>query len=401
MKDIDVYLKYPARRIVKSQELVDVTGGIIPVYYMRDGDSLLVSSSAAELIRASDGVQRNVDFHPPEWFSTSRSDDIELRGKRIFGDIRLATIKESPPDPSWYASWQTADRRVFKLRPHETVSMEHSRIEFDPTSGIRSKVKLAERVAEGLTASVQWIETKYPDAQHVVLTGGMDSMLIHLVPKKNNKNWHVFSGDPNYEIVLDWLATNDLQVGDVYRGDSINRETMDELRRKIAASDLYSDPRHIRWLPHLKQIANSYDERVIIWTGTEGGAFFAFHPVYHQGPAQRFWRLQQSRAPSWQGNYHQTAFNFTGAPVLSIYHTPHMVELMSAYDPEVISRGDDIRPMIGRELAGAIEWPTSNPGPEPYSYEKGLQSHAIYYNYLTNSSMKSIFESARATENEN
>lgn len=384
MRNVDLHLKYDAGQIVETDRIIDATGGMNPVYYMQSGDALQVSSSAASLIRASDGFRRNEDFCPPEWFEMSRGRmaqflDAPLRW--LSGGLEYST-----PDPRWYASWQTVDRRVFKLRPHEVVTPKSSHVEFDPDPVIDSKSALATEAARSMAEGIRWIEKKYPDAQHVVLTGGKDSLLIHLVPKENRGNWHVFSGQPNYPVVVEWLESNDLNVGDVYEDDSVNRESVDALRRKIVASDLYSDPRHIRWLPKLKKVVSSYEEKVLLWTGTEGDTFFSYHSDYQSGPAQKFWRLQQFRAPSWQGNFHQTAFNFTGAPVLSVYHTPQMIEMINGYDPKVISKGDDIRGDIGIELAGDVVWPSSNPSPDAYYYEEGLNSHSIYHSYLRNDS---------------
>lgn len=382
LTDLDLHLDYPSGEIIEVDEITDITGGINPVYYTRVDNTLRVCSSAAELIRDAGTFHRNPDFNPPNWLQQSRLSGVNPL-REPFTWLRS---KIKAPDPSWYASWQTADKRIFKLRPHESITPESAVIEFEVEPTISSKQELAERVAGALTTFIHRIESEYPDTQHVVFTGGKDSQLIHLVPKLGESNWHVFSAEPNHGIVMDWLESNSIPFGDSYTADSENHETLEVLRKKIRASDLYSDPRHLRWLPILDDITNRYESPVFFWSGTEGDTYLSYHSGYQGGTREQFWRQQFSRAPSWQGNSHQVTLNFTGSPQISPYHSPEMWNVFQEYDPKLISPGDDVRQYIGDILSDGVTWPDRNPGPSAVNYEKGIDTHSLYFEQLIKSS---------------
>ncbi|MYL66711.1 hypothetical protein [Halorubrum distributum] len=381
LNSLEFHLDYPAGKVLEVDQLEDVTGGMNPVYYRRTGDTLRVCSSVARLIQDSGEFYRNPDFNPPEWFQQTVPGSVSP----LHNPITWIQNRFKESNPSWYANWQTVDKRIYKLRPHESVTADSSTINFSPNPAISSKAELAERVAGALTAFINRIESEYPDVQHVIFTGGKDSQIIHLVPKLDESNWHVFSAEPNYGIVMDWLESNDIKFCDSHTADTDNHETLDMLRAKIKASDLYSDPHHLRWLPVLNKIADRYESRVFFWSGTEGDTYLSYHPDYQGETREVFWRQQFSRAPSWQGNTHQVTFNFTGAPQISPYHSPEMWDVLRDYDPKLISTDDDVRPRIGDILSDGVSWPDRNPGPPTLEYETGINSHALYFEQVRKS----------------
>ncbi|MGH9493389.1 MAG: toprim domain-containing protein [Candidatus Sulfotelmatobacter sp.] len=239
-----------------------------------------------------------------------------------------------------------------------------------------------------MTRFVQGIERRFPEHEHVVMTGGKDSQLIWLVPKLAPDRWHVFSSYPNDRVVSEWLERNDLMpAGGILRHDNQNDETRADTERKVACSDLYSDPRHIKWLPFMRTIAEEHGGRCIFWGGTMSSPAHIYkgHEVedFSDDP-DRMWRSHFERTASWQGNYHQTFFNFVGRPYLSPYHSPEIWnELFVHLDPRAIRWGGDLRDALGQELAGRpVWWTEENPGPEPYSYTFFLNGRTAYRRYV-------------------
>lgn len=382
MTDTDLYLRHVAGEVVATQQIRDVSGGMLPVYYRRrEEGELLVSSSVVSLIHDSGEFQRNPDFSPPEWFEMARSRNVRFRDAPL--RWLSSGLTYSTPDPKWYASWQTADRRVFKLHPHEKVTEEGATIQFEPSPSIENTEELARGTANAMSDGIRRIEREYPDAQHVVLTGGRDSMLIHLVPKRDPNNWHVFSGAPNHTLVQEWVETNGIHVNDFHVDSKKNKESLDIIREKVIGGDLFSDQRHIRWVPKLKKISKRYDYKTFFWIGTEGDTFLSYNDEYQGGTSQQFWRMQHSRAPSWQGNCHQTYFNVIGAPFLSVYHLPEVREFVEGFSVGVLGRGEDARGRVASILSEKeIVWPSINPGPPPYKYEKDVKSKEMYYEHV-------------------
>lgn len=68
---------------------------------------------------------------------------------------------------------------------------------------LRDHDEFAQRTAEHLIRFVNRVEEASPDHEHVIVTGGKDSYLISLVPKRTD-NWHVLSFDPNYPLVTEF-----------------------------------------------------------------------------------------------------------------------------------------------------------------------------------------------------
>lgn len=380
MENLELYLDKKSGKVFETNRLVDVNGGMNPVYYMVLNDRIKVSSSAYSLIKSTGCLKRNHDFDPPNW--TKQYDTSKINIKKSVLKYLSESISYKKSASPWYACWQTMDERVFKLRPHEVITPNSSNIKFKPKNEIASKKSISKRASSAIKRFIGNIEISYPNAENVVLTGGKDSQLIHAVKKKNPKKWHYLTADPNFSKVKKWISSNKIEVNKSYRVDNINRESMNLLKEKIIASDLYSDISHIRWLKKMKEISERTENKVIYWVGTEGDTFFSFNSDYNSGSRQKFWRMHQTRAPSWQGNFHQVVFNVTGSAILSPYHSKEMWGFLRKYDPKSIEKGDDLRDDICKEMNEEIRLMSHSKSPKPYVYEEGLNTNTLYLDEL-------------------
>jgi len=372
----ELYLRSPEMAVRTVDELRDVNAGMYPAYYMETDDRLRVSTSAAALIASSGAIEPNDSFRPPEWLAAERKHPIREWGETLLWPYTPLAIKRpyralrdrvTDDVDHWYPSWETIDRRVHRLRPFETVRNGERTRSFEPTTSL-TRTRLIERSVAELTRFINGVERQFPTHHHVISMGGKDSQLISLVPKVSDR-WHVFSAEPNAPLVEEFLDRNDIDVGRRFHHDNENEETPAQLRAKLRSNDLYSNPRHLRWLPKYDDIAERFDGKVIFWNGTEADALYSYHPDFDVSPTEYF-ELHFSRASSWQGMTHAAVKNYTGAPLLSPYHSESIWEnVYRHYDPSVISPGDDLRDDLGERLHGEpVWWPDESPTPDPYTY---------------------------------
>jgi hypothetical protein len=400
MNTLDLYLDTPPGTVVKTSEISDVACGMYPCYYRQADSEVWVSTSAATLAGELGTLHRDRAFTIPDYIhklaDAQRCSTDSVLSSDLFNSAR-SIIRSHLPDDAvetltrlnilssdaapWYEPWNTIDNRIRRLRPFETVTPASSDRAFDLTYSLCDRDELAHRTAEHLTRFINRIEEEYPDYEHVVLTGGKDSQLISLVPKRTD-NWHLFSADPNYPLVKRFVKRNDIDINTVFRSDNTNKERLADLRRKLVCSDLMSDPTHIRWQVELQRVVEELGGDCILWLGTEAEAFNTYHPDFHE--ADDYFQKHFTRPASWQANFHQTTANFAGVPVLSPYHSEAIwKELYRHYDPNLATADMDIRPQIGAILHDDdVWWPDSNPGPDTYTYDLDVDASELFLSGL-------------------
>jgi hypothetical protein len=384
---LDLHLRFAPAQIVETDRLKDVGAGIYPCYYIKCGDHLKASTSASSLVIDSGKFVHNPDFRPPD-FLKEQSKQHEL-GFRIIRKLsrHLGYPRVEAPDP-WYESWETVDKRVMKLKAFETVTASTSGSGFRPDFTIRNHEVIVDRSVQHILAFINDMEEEFPDYHHVVLTGGRDSQLIWLVPKRNPDRWHLFSAEPNYPLNMRWIQRNGIRVSRTFFHNNRNDESVEDLRRKIICGDLYSHPSHIRWMPAMTKIAENFDRQCLFWGGTMSSPahFYAgHHRVDFGSDREAFFRSHFNRTAAWQGNYHQVFKNFTGLPYLSPYHSGQIWEqLYQHIDPATYTRAEeDLRQPIGDKLFGKpVWWLDENPGPDIYTYSGYVNAYKTYVNYI-------------------
>lgn len=417
LTSFDLYTKYPLGGVLKADTLIDNCCGMNPCYYIEGEYGLKVSTSVMSLIVDSQSFELNPDFRPPKFFlhpwqrntvvfSRAILDLIEkkLHNTSFLKSKALAKVKSmvspeiktilwSPHQPS-YISNKTIDSRIRKIRAFESVgTLANS---FNPAldGSIKDLDVYIDKSVHYLCKSINDIEKQYPDKQHIILMGGKDSQLISLIPKLNDENWHVFSAEPNYPLIRDWLSTNDIKVNKLFFHDGGNEETIDEFKNKIICGDLYTSPIHIRYAPALKKIAKEFNNECIFWLGSMPRRSSLYDGVHaqngHSKKRKEFFNSHFNSFPAWQGNIQQTYSNYIGCPFLCPYYLNDIwSELYVHIDPGMIEKGIDLRPRLGEALAGReIVWPEGNPGPTPYKYWWFWFNSAKYYKKYASNHVK-------------
>jgi len=237
-----------------------------------------------------------------------------------------------------------------------------------------------------LRSFINSVEKKFPEYNQVVHTAGKDSQLIHLIPKINSEKWHVFSSDPNAPLVEKWLKQNDIEFKEFFVHNNNNDEDLDFLIMKLVNSDCIGNPEHIRWTKRLIEISNHFANKCIFWLGTIGDTIYSIHNDYAKNNYSDYFKVHYSRASSWQGNCHQTYFNSTNSPCLSVYHSKEIWEnVYQRLDPSCVH--NDLREKLGENLARKkIFWLDENPGPPPWIIDHDLKRNLlnIYIGWINN-----------------
>lgn len=397
LTSFDVYTRYPLGQVIETHTLDDVCSGMNPCYYMQAGDRLKVSSSVAALIIASGKLEIDPGFKPPTFFmhpwqrnsvefvrKTINTVEKKLRGSALLQNQAVKKIKSMAPaemktflwDPHYSAhiSCDSIDARIKKIKPFESVSPGQSAMLLNLDYSITSLDDYLERSAQVLRKTINDIEAAFPRKRHIILMGGKDSQLLSLIPKLNEDNWYIFSAEPNYPLIKDWVQQNKLHATRIFAHDGRNEETMADFKRKIVCSDLYTNPIHIRYLPTLEKLVREFAGECIFWLGSMPRRA-SLYDGSHRKPAapvntQQFFNVHLNTFPGWQGNIQQTYSNYLGCPFFSPYYLKDMwFDVYAHLDPKIIEGGQDYRPRLGEMLAGRkIVWPTQNPGPLPYEY---------------------------------
>ena len=412
LTSIDVYTRYPLGQVLETYTLDDVCSGMNPCYYMQDGERLKVSSSVASLIIDSGKFEINPEFKPPKFFihpwqrnavdfarNTINVVEKKLRGTSILQSQAVKKIKSMAsaevkiflwnPHHSAHVSYESIDVRIRKIKSFESVSAGNSAMLLNLDYSINSLDEYLEKSAHFMRKAVNDIEAAFPQKKHIILMGGKDSQLISLIPKLNEKNWYIFSAEPNFTIINSWVLQNDLHVTKIFGHDGRNEEKMADFKRKVICSDLYTNLIHVRYLPTLEKIAREFDNECIFWFGSMPRRASLYDGSHRKPDAlisnDQFFNVHLNTFPSWQGNIQQTYSNYLGCPFISPYYLKDMwFELYAHLDPRIIASGQDYRARLGEMLAGRkIVWPSQNPGPAPYQYwHFWFSSYRYYLNYI-------------------
>ncbi len=388
-----LHVDYPAMAVVATYCLEENSAAVYPCYYMHHADHLLVSTSVVSLIKHVNRFMLNPLFQPINYFEDENANNkmlmrlaaaIPHKLRKNIREVLARKMHIYLVEKLWYERWDTIDSRIKRLKAFHKVTPSGESIMMVPDFSLRDPDTIIEKVVFHLTDYINRIEKKFPDYKNIVLVGGKDSQLIVLVPKMNKENWIVFSSEPDYHLVKKWIEMNDIEITDLIYHDGQNEETAEETERKIIYSDLYSDPRHIRFLPTLKKIAERFKNKCLFWSGTAAGTIIAYHQDYPYEKPDKFFEVQYTREGLFQGIYHQVFKNYVDCPLLSPYHSYQIWEdLFIHLDPRIIKKGVDFRKEIGHKLINRlIEWIDENPHIGPYEYDHKIDTYDVYLSYI-------------------
>lgn len=391
-----LHTDYPAMSVIKTYCLEDTSAAIYPCYYMKHENHFLVSTSVVSLIKQVNTFVVNQNFKPTNFFVNDYSSNnmlikfsnlIPRKTKKKVREILARKFHLYVFEKMWYERWDSIDIRIKRLKAFQKISLDGEYSILTPDCSMRNLETIIEKAAFHLTDYINQIEKKFPEYKNIILVGGKDSQLIVLVPKINKKNWIFFSSMPDNYLVKEWIKKNDIEISELIFHDGQNEETNEETIRKIIYSDLYSNPKHIRFLPTLKKIAERFAQKCIFWAGTAAGPIFSYRQNYPYEKPEKYFNYQFTRGGLFLGSYHQVFKNFVDCPLLSPYHSLQIWEdLIGHLDPRIIKKGMDLRMEIGKKLSGrSIRWNEINPYIAPYKYENKIDTYNLYLNHIRDS----------------
>lgn len=373
MQSLDIYLEDPMYKVFKTKELSDHNGGIYPCYYVEKEDHLLASRTVHDLIEKLGDIQLNPNFAPPQYFQknflmSNLKEVVYPYLSHIRGMTRLFSKIYTPEE--MYPTWETVDKRIFKLKPFQKITKSQNTINFSPTYSL-NKTQIINRTAEAMKEYIQTIEQRFPEKEHILLMGGRDSQLIGLVPKLNPKKWHIFTAGLNKNIVKRFLAKNKVEHRQCFFVKNKSDKSSNFLKRKILGTDLYADPRHQRWKQKLLSIQKGFSKDCIFWEGTAGASLFSYVNHFHDKPSL-FFDKHLSYFGTFQASNHQATKFINHVPLLSPYHSKEFVNgIYQHHNPFLFKEGDDLRPFIGQKLKkGPIWFSQISPTPRPINYAR-------------------------------
>ena len=307
---------------------------LYPVYYIKDGESYLVSTSVYALIRFKNQFIRNPRFQTTRFFRST---------------------------------FLTIDEEIMRSRTLPRRS----------TYELSEKRDLVELAARLIQEYVSEIELRYPEHVHIVLMGGKDSQALLLANRKSR--WIVVSGEPNAPLNKEFIKQNRLKID---RFIAVTSETNDRfLLEETIASDCFYSLSNSRWVAVVHDIAKEYDGQAVVWYGSAGDAILSYHHAFHK--AVDYFAQHELYVGMAMGILHQLLKNLLNVPVLSPYQSPQFLDqLFYRFDPYFVIQTGDIRPEIGKLLLGSPIWyPDQNPTP-PSSQRNRFQSIKVYVNQL-------------------
>lgn len=283
----------------------------------------------------------------------------------------------------------------------ETIDREITRIGGPPKAGftIKEGGEYARRIAEAMRLDASSIEDANPGLTNVILCGGKDSLNMLFLPWKNPVV--LASAPPNYELVKNFLKDNHLKF-DLIRLDDDDRSL---LEHEILVNCCRNDLEHCRWGPQLRNLAKSFDGKIVYWKGQLGSTFLSpvwkrythppntawgwitrrFAALGHHGEYRfkvfmerigmtqlRLLRTMWRRGAMWQGAHASIIRQLTGALTVSIYHGPAIQKVIWQVD-FFRAVQEDVRPLIGESLhGGPVVYPSDNPTPPPSTIRKDV-----------------------------
>ena len=311
-----------------APKIEDESCGLFPCYNAVIDGRQKVSSSVGSLIKElGGGLKEDINFNPN------------------YNGINY--------DGSTYC-WKdltTIDTRIKRVKAFEGVS-------FIPKKEAMTKDTFLDLSVKYLKEWVSEIETKFPNRVKIVLTGGRDSRIVHLIPKRNPSLWYIFSSFPDAPLLKNWLDINKIPHNKFFNHKGFSDDTEDILTAKIVASDFMVRPDDLRFAGKILEIAKKFDNKCLFITGMAGDTLYACRDdLLSRNNYRNYFDVQYRMLAGLQGSVHQMIFNLTNCPTISIYAAPKLwLNVYQRFNPSVF-KGQDLRPELGNRVAGRkLEW---------------------------------------------
>lgn len=332
----ELYTRFSGDRLPHfTDAIVDDCCGFYPVYWtITDEGRLYVSRSVMDLVSL-----RGVHYPNHGWRPFPNS-------KRIWGKHE-DLIKRG-----------TGDAYVHRLPAHFRTTaqgMEYDRPEPEDTT-------LETFLDEAARAMQTWVEAQerlHPERANIVLTGGFDSRILLLIPKRCPSNWYALSVGPRAHLVGAWLESVDVDVPiRDWRSAPRSEEHVDRIAD--ACDCLWRTPLMSGGWPCalIRAAADwSLGQNVAVWTGLGGSEIYrGTKPNLFARKKWRHWYARMElRMPVVQGSVVQAITNYTGWPVFSPYHNPRIwQDVYRRYHPRAIGKHDQRRE-LARRFVGPVK----------------------------------------------
>lgn len=306
---------YRAKKIVADNYL-------FPLYYLKEGDVFIVSTSVYALIHYKKRFVRNPRFQTTHFYRPT---------------------------------FMTVDAEIMRLRTtRRRSSMELT----DPDEITELGVNLIQDY-------VTEMEIKYPGWVHVLSMGGKDSQNIILADRK--ERWIVLSGEPNAPLNQKFIADNSIEIE---RFVAPSNDTDDSLlNEEIMASDCGFDVAHFRWVKAVSDLVDEFDGKIIFWMGTSGDGCFAKNNNHRD---KDYYAVHDLHVGTAMGVLHQVFKNALNIPAISPFQsTQFLDDLFYRYDPYYVEKSGDVRKKMGEMLFGRpVKYPEENPTPAPWTRDR-------------------------------
>ncbi len=312
---------------------IKVDNYLYPMYFLKDGDDYIISTSVYALIHYKKCFIRNPKFQVSHFYRPS---------------------------------FLTIDQEVMRAR----TEYRRSSLELTEKEDI---IKLgAKLIQEYITE----IEKKYAGWVHIVLMGGKDSENIILTER--NQRWIVISGEPTAALNREFIARNNIKIERFISVPDVTDDTF--LLEEIMASDCMFDIAHFRWTKAIYDVVKEYDGRAVVWMGTDGDGIFAKNNNHRD---KDYYALHDLHVGTAMGIWHQVLKNLLNVPVVSPYQSPRFLdELFYRFNPYFVLKSGDVRLEIGEILLGRpVKYPLKNLIPDEWKRDR-FQSIPMYVNQL-------------------
>lgn len=265
---------------------------------------------------------------------------------------------------------------------------------------IKNDEEFAAVMAAAMQKDVERLERLNMGKTNVILCGGKDSLNLLLL------NWQnpviVYSAEPNYPLVRQFVESNGLGFETKCLLDIRNDEL---IKREISEAFCLVELENWKWCGHLTQISNELNKNAVFWKGQFADAFLTDYWRSYTSSTNRLYRLFRRiyrkaahvapllfdpllsgiaiadyRKSIWergavlQGAHMGFLRSITDCLFVSGYHGPETAKVWTSADLRCVT-GRDIRPLIGRVLAGKeVQYPFENPSPPASEFRKGRRT---------------------------
>lgn len=241
-----------------------------------------------------------------------------------------------------------------------------------------------------LIEDIRYLEDNNKNSFFGILTGGKDSLNLLLLPWRSKII--AFSADPNYKLVKEFCAVNNLKI-EVIRLEDEEIEDINWIENETLIGCCRVGLRDIRWSKNLFNINKQFKERnekLVIITGSLADTFltpyfkkyrciwkshFLSKMIYKfKSFKSIFYETSWIRGAQWQGVFHGIIRESSGLRNFSAYHGKNVLKVIRNVDLDKVVN-HDLRQKIGERIfEKPVIYPLHNPSPPSWAKRQKFSS---------------------------